>query len=120
MLFSELKDLEDILESIVFEDEPSIFNEDNAVELIETAFHLMEEYMAENPTAITEPDFHETLLEEIKEIFYIQMEENILENFKSWLSISKDDQWEFNDKVANEYSIHQITTTLNDSILAAL
>jgi hypothetical protein len=48
------------------------------------------------------------------------LEENILENFKSWLSISKDDQWEFNDKVANEYSIHQITTTLNDSILAAL
>jgi putative phage-type endonuclease len=76
----ELEELQDILETIVFEDEPSIFNEDNAVELIETAFHLMEEYMAENPTAITEPDFHDTLLEEIKEMFYIQMEDDILES----------------------------------------
>lgn len=76
----ELEELEDILESIVFEDEPTIFNEDNAVELIETAFHLMEEYMDENPTAISEPDFHETLLEEIKEMFYVQMEDDILES----------------------------------------
>ena len=80
MLFSELEDLKDILDTLIFEDEPTIFNDDNTLELIETAFHLMEEYMAENPTAITEPDFHETLLEEIKEIFYIQMEDNILES----------------------------------------
>jgi hypothetical protein len=49
-----------------------------------------------------------------------QLEENILENFKSWLSINKDNQWKFDDKVADEYSIHQITSKLNDSILAAL
>jgi hypothetical protein len=49
-----------------------------------------------------------------------QLEENILENFKSWLSISKDDQWKFDDKVANEYSIHQLTSKLTDSILEAL
>jgi putative phage-type endonuclease len=80
MLLSELEELEDILDTIIFEDEPTIFNEDNALELIETAFHLMEEYVIENPTAITEPDFHETLLEEIKDIFYIQIEEDILES----------------------------------------
>jgi hypothetical protein len=49
-----------------------------------------------------------------------QLEENILKNFKSWLSISKDNQWKFDDKVANEYSIHQITSKLNDSLLSAL
>jgi putative phage-type endonuclease len=76
----ELEELEDITDTLVFEDEPTLFNEDNTLELIETALHLMEEYMNENPTAITEPDFHETLLEEIKEIFYIQMEEHILES----------------------------------------
>ena len=80
MLFSELEDLKDILDTLIFEDESTIFNEDNTLELIETAFHLMEEYIYENPTAITEPDFHETLLEEIKEIFYIQMEDDILES----------------------------------------
>jgi putative phage-type endonuclease len=38
----------------------------------------MEEYVIDNPTAISEPDFHEDLLEEIKDIFYIQFEEEIL------------------------------------------
>jgi putative phage-type endonuclease len=38
----------------------------------------MEEYVIDNPTAISEPDFHEELLEEIKDIFYIQFEEEIL------------------------------------------
>jgi putative phage-type endonuclease len=80
MLLSELEELEDITDILVFGEEPTVFNEDNALELIETALHLMEEYMNENPTAITEPDFHETLLEEIKEMFYVQMEEHILES----------------------------------------
>jgi putative phage-type endonuclease len=70
--------MEDILNTIVFEDEPSIFDEDNTIELIETALNLMEEYVIDNPTAISEPDFHEELLEEIKDIFYIQFEEEIL------------------------------------------
>lgn len=75
---NELPEMEDILNTLVFEDEPSIFGEDNTIELIETALNLMEEYVIDNPTAISEPDFHEDLLEEIKDIFYIQFEEEIL------------------------------------------
>ena len=74
----ELPEMEDILNTLVFEDEPSIFDEDNTIELIESALHLMEEYVIDNPSAISEPDFHEDLLEEIKDIFYIQFEEQIL------------------------------------------
>lgn len=74
----ELQDLEDILDTLVFEDEPTIFDEKNALELMETALHLMEEYVIDNPSAISEPDFHEELLEEIKDMFYIQFEEQIL------------------------------------------
>ena len=74
----ELEELEDILNTLVFEDEPSIFDENNAIELIETALNLMEEYVIDNPTAISEPDFQEDLIEEIKDIFYIQFEEQIL------------------------------------------
>ena len=74
----ELPEMEDILNTLVFEDEPSIFDENNTIELMETALHLMEEYVIDNPTAISEPDFHEDLLEEIKDIFYIQFEEQIL------------------------------------------
>ena len=75
---NDLEELEDILNTLVFEDEPSIFDENNTIELMETALHLMEEYVIDNPTAISEPDFHEDLLEEIKDIFYIQFEEQIL------------------------------------------
>ena len=74
----ELQELEDILHTLVFEDEPTIFDEGGALELIETALQLMEEYVIDNPSAISEPDFHEELLEEIQDIFYIQFEEEIL------------------------------------------
>lgn len=75
MLLSDLEDLEDITNLLDFEDHPSIFTEEYAVELVETALHLMDEYISCNPHVISEPDFHDILLEEIKEIFYIQIED---------------------------------------------
>ena len=78
MFIFDLEDLEDILNTLVFDDEPTIFSEDYALELIETALHLMEEFMNENPHIISEQDFHEIILDEIKEIFYVQMEDHIL------------------------------------------
>jgi len=77
---SDLEELRDIMDTLIFEDESTIFTEEYAIEVVETALHLMEEFMNENPTAISEPNFHENLLEEIKEIFYIQMEEHILDS----------------------------------------
>jgi len=77
MFIYELEDLKDDIDTIIFEDEPSIFNEETAVELVETAMHLMDEYIELYPHAISEPDFLEVLLEEIKDIFYIQFEEQI-------------------------------------------
>jgi len=77
MLISELEDLEDILDTLVFEDGPSIFTDKYAIELVETALHLMDEYVSSNTHIISEPDFQDILLEEIKDIFYIQMEDHI-------------------------------------------
>ena len=77
MFISDLIDLEDITYTLVFEDEPSIFTEDYAVELVETALHLMDEYVYCNPEVTEESDFHDILLEEIKDIFYIQLEDYI-------------------------------------------
>jgi putative phage-type endonuclease len=87
----DLHDLENILDSLIFEDEviPNIFDETNALELIESALYLMEDYMNENPTAISEPDFEEEFLEDIKELFYIQFEHDILEN--DWVEDDLDD-----------------------------
>ncbi len=76
----DLNILEDILDTIIFEEEPTIFSDEHAVELVETAFHLMEEYMNEHPSIISDPNFHDILLEEIKEMFYIQLEDHILES----------------------------------------
>jgi putative phage-type endonuclease len=76
----DLEPLEDIMNTLVFEDEPNIFNEEYAIQIVETAFHLMEEFMEENPTAISEPNFHDILLEEVKEMFYVQMEDHILDS----------------------------------------
>ena len=71
----ELEELEDITDTLAFEDEPSIFTEEYAVELVETALLLMDNYMEQHPTAISQPNFHDILLEDIKEIFYVQMED---------------------------------------------
>lgn len=76
----DIEPLEDILYTLEFEDEPSVFSEEHAIELVETAFHLMEEYMEEHPTIMSEPNFHDILLEEIKELFYVQMEDHILDS----------------------------------------
>ena len=75
--FNDLEELEDITYQILFEDEPSIFTEEYAVEIVESALYLMDDYMKENTSSITEPNFKEILLEDIKEIFYVQMEEHI-------------------------------------------
>ena len=77
MFIHELEDLEECLDEIIFEDEPSIFNEECAVDLVETALHLMDEYLELYPHTISEPNFREVLLEDIKDIFYIQFEEQI-------------------------------------------
>jgi putative phage-type endonuclease len=77
MLICELEDLDNILESFVFDDEPSLITEEYAVEFVETVLHLMDEYISIEPHIISEPQFKEILLDEIKEIFYIQMEDQI-------------------------------------------
>jgi putative phage-type endonuclease len=74
----DLEDLEDILILLEPEEEPSIFEEENfSLQLVETALHLMDIYMEDNPDAITEPDFLECFHEEIEELFFIQFEEDI-------------------------------------------
>jgi putative phage-type endonuclease len=98
---SDLGPLDDIIDTLVFEDEPSIFTEDYAVELVETALHLMEEFMSENPTVISEPNFQDILLEEIKEMFYVQMEDHILD--------SEYIEYDMNDLLEDAFNIY-ITT----------
>jgi putative phage-type endonuclease len=102
MFLYDLEDLEDITNTIDFEDEPSIFTEDYATELVETALQLMDEYIYYNPQVVSEPDFQDILLEEIKDIFYIQIEDYI-ENER--LINSDDIEDDMNDLLEDAFQI---------------
>jgi len=62
-----LPELVDIFALIIPDDEP-IFNEDESLELYETCLHLMEEFVKNNPTMITEPDFDDIFEDNINEL----------------------------------------------------
>jgi putative phage-type endonuclease len=71
-----LEELEDILDDLVTEDYKSVFDSDEHIfEFIETVFLLMDEYVKNDPTAISDPDFNENLFEDIKHIFEVQFED---------------------------------------------
>ena len=74
---SDLEDLEDTLETLIFEDKPSIFTEEHTLQFIETALHLMDEIMVLNPRLIFENNLYHILLEYITDIFYFQLEDQI-------------------------------------------
>jgi len=80
MFICDLEELEDILDKLVFEDEPTIFDETVVLELLETSFQLMEEYINDNMSILSEPNFKEIILDEIKELFYTQFEEEIIKS----------------------------------------
>ena len=80
MLISELEELEDILDTLVFEEEPTIFTEEAILEMFETIYHLIDCYLSENTSVITESDFFEIINEEIKDLFYIQLEDEIVKS----------------------------------------
>ena len=72
-----LEELKDISDDLVIEDSVSVFDSDEHIfEFIETVFLLMDEYVKNDPTAISDPDFNETLFEDIKYIFEVQFEDH--------------------------------------------
>jgi putative phage-type endonuclease len=60
-------DLINIIDLIVPDENP-FFNEDDSIELYETCMHIMEEFIKNNPTIITEPDFDDIFDDNIKEL----------------------------------------------------
>lgn len=73
MLMDDLEDLENILDDIVPSEDKNdkIFSDDEETEIIETCIQLMSDYIDENPTAISEPDFHDSLIENVKEVMFM-------------------------------------------------
>lgn len=112
-------ELQDILEELVFEDEPTIFDEAAALDLIESALHLMIDYMNQHPTAISEPDFHDEMLEEVQELFYLQFEDIMTDWVEDDLEDILDDAFDifvtlFDSKRSANTDIVQDTTDIDE------
>ncbi len=75
---NELEELEDILSLIEPNEKTSCFTEEEELEIYETCFHLMEEFVNNNPTLVSEPDFHDIFEDEIYDLIYTQFEHDIL------------------------------------------
>jgi putative phage-type endonuclease len=65
---AENSELIDITDRIVAEEKTSHFSEEESLELYQTFTYLMEEFMNDNPTIISEPDFEDIFDENIKEL----------------------------------------------------
>jgi putative phage-type endonuclease len=77
----DLEELKNIIDEIIAEEDPPLFNEeDDYLNFIETALIMMEQYIDENHTIITDPDFNEIFIEDVTELFYIQFENFVYQN----------------------------------------
>lgn len=77
----ELPELDNIIDNIVPQEDPLFFDDEEITnDFIETALLLMDTYIEENPTAISEPDFYDSFMESIKDFFLIQFEDHIFLN----------------------------------------
>lgn len=72
---NDLEPLEDVLHEINAENDFDLYDEETILEITETILHLMDEYIEHNPSAISEPDFNEEIVESVKDLLYEQLNE---------------------------------------------
>jgi putative phage-type endonuclease len=77
MYIDELSDLEDVLDEIEAEDdEDNSLSINDEIEWINTYIEIMFDYVNDNPYAVSEPDFEETMVENVCELFKMQNPSN--------------------------------------------
>lgn len=69
--FNDLPELTDIIDFI----EPENEMNENTDQIVESCYELIDQYLIDNPTAISDPDFEEILLEDLTELLLIQMDD---------------------------------------------
>ena len=87
----ELPNLKDVLDDITAEDDSPFLDEQDEIELVTTCLELMHNYIDENPYAISEPDFEEEMMENIKELYKIMptlLSEDEMDDFEDVLETS--------------------------------
>ena len=93
MRIVQLGDLPNIINEIDPKDEEPLFNEKFALQFIETIFFLLDEYITENPKAVSEPDFYDECKDIIQELIIIPWEQeiNLFEDIEEELDIFIDE-----------------------------
>ena len=74
MLLSELEELVDIFDDILPVEDLFTFSIEEETDIIEACIQLMSDYIDENPTSISEPDFEDCLLESVKQLLLTNMD----------------------------------------------
>ena len=96
---NELDELKNILDDIIPEEDPLFFiDEENTLDFFEVALLLMDTYIEENPTAVSEPDFYDSFVDSIKELFFIQFEDHI--------DLNEDIEDDMNDILTDAFDIY--------------
>jgi putative phage-type endonuclease len=103
MLLGDLEDLEDILDDITATEFiiEKLFSSEEETDIVDTCVQLMSDYVDENPTAVSEPDFHETMLENVKEVMFMNYD-----NFFQTNSEIEDELEDLIDIAADMFYLH--------------
>lgn len=70
----------DITDLIIPEENISFFDEEETIELYQMCLHLMDEFINENPSIITEPEFEDYFDDDISELIHLHFEFDIFYN----------------------------------------
>lgn len=96
---NELEELQNIIDDIIPEEEPLFFiDEESIIQFIEAALLIMDTYIEENPTAVSEPDFYDSFVDSVKELFFVQLEDHIV--------LNEDIEDDMNDILADAFDIY--------------
>ena len=75
-----LEELTNIIDDIEAEDDVLYFSEEDALELYDNCIYLMEEFIKDDPTIVSDPDFDEIFDENIKELMNALFEDDLFFN----------------------------------------
>jgi putative phage-type endonuclease len=74
MLLGELEELVDVIDDIIPEEDIALISAEEEQDIINTAMLLLTDYIDENPSAVSEPDFHDTMIENVKELLFMHFD----------------------------------------------
>jgi putative phage-type endonuclease len=96
-------ELIDVTNLIIPEEDPKYFNDEESLELYQTCTHLMEEFIRDHHTLISEPDFEDIFDENIQELMHSHFDSDIF-----YTDDAEDEMDEIIEHAKNDFFKHFI------------